>query len=156
MRIVSPYPQSFVVSPSNHKHTLIKTIADSYLAHTIAMHATVFSALPTDAPATDYPKPERRVEGNPRRDTWNRIDASLGAAKSFYSGIWCSEIGKWRIAMATDEQEIFVVTSGRCRLHAEDSTFVEASVGDSVHIPAGFSGAFEVIEAVTKVYVIVE
>ncbi len=120
------------------------------------MHATVFSSQPHDAPSTDYPKPERLIAGNPRRDTWNRIDASIGAAKSFYSGIWRSEIGKWRIAMAADEQEIFTVISGRCRLHADDGSFVEAHAGDSVHIPAGFTGAFEVIEAMSKVYVIVE
>jgi uncharacterized protein len=120
------------------------------------MHARVFSAQPNDAPTTDYPKPERLISGNPRRDTWNRIDAPLGAAKSFYSGVWRSEIGKWRIAMATDEQEIFTVASGCCRVHAEDGSFIEASAGDSVHIPAGFTGAFEVLETVTKVYVIVE
>ncbi len=121
-----------------------------------AMHAQVFSSQPTDAPASDHPKPDRLICGNPLRETWNRIDTPLGAAKSLYSGIWRSEVGKWRIAMAADEQEIFVVLSGRCRLHAEDGSSVEASAGDSVHIPCGFTGAFEVLEAVTKVYVIVE
>ncbi|TAG00399.1 MAG: DUF861 domain-containing protein [Burkholderiales bacterium] len=120
------------------------------------MHATVFSARPTDTPSVDHPKPERLITGNPRRETWNRIDTPLGAAKSFYSGIWRSEIGKWNIAMAADEQEIFTVAAGRCRVHSPDGSFVEASAGDTVHIPAGFAGAFEVMEAVTKVYVIVE
>jgi uncharacterized protein len=123
---------------------------------TIAMHAKVFSSQPNDAATIDHPKPDRLLSGNPARETWNRIDTPLGAAKSFYSGIWRSEVGKWRIAMAADEQEVFAVIGGRCRLHAEDGSFVEAAAGDSVHIPPGFIGAFEVIEALTKVYVIVE
>jgi uncharacterized protein len=48
------------------------------------------------------------------------------------------------------------VHSGRCRVHDDGGGFVELGPGDSIHMPPHFTGAFEVLEAVTKTYVIVE
>lgn len=50
---------------------------------------------------------------------------------------------------------MFTVLPGRCRIHREDGSFEEASAGEALYIPAGFSGSFEVLEAVTKTYAIV-
>lgn len=115
-----------------------------------------FDGAPTDAPEPSHPAPERRLHGNPLRQTWNRLDAPIAGAERIYSGIWTSEPGHWRIAMGPTEREVFTVLQGRCRVHRADGTFDEAGPGTSLHIPPGFTGSFEVIEAVTKAYVIVE
>jgi uncharacterized cupin superfamily protein len=54
------------------------------------------------------------------------------------------------------EDEFFFVTKGRCRLHADDGVVVECAAGESLVIPAGFSGVFEVIETMEKHYMIVD
>lgn len=46
--------------------------------------------------------------------------------------------------------------SGRCRVHDSHGGWREAGPGDSLHIPAGFQGAFEVLETVTKSWVILD
>ena len=46
--------------------------------------------------------------------------------------------------------------SGRCRVHDQNGAWREAGPGDSLHIPAGFRGAFEVLETVTKAWVILD
>jgi uncharacterized protein len=106
------------------------------------------------APESDHPRPERLITGNPRRDTWNVVDAEVGPGR-LYCGIWRSEPGHWRIQMAVGEQELFTVLSGRCRVHAEDGSFQEAGPGDAIVIPTGFTGSFEVLETLTKTYAIV-
>lgn len=103
-----------------------------------------------------HPKPERLIAGNPQRETWNAIESPLGAAKSLYSGVWRSEAGHWRIAMGPTEQEVFTVLEGRCRVHSDAGGFQEAGPGQAIHIPAGFTGSFEVLEKLTKTYVICE
>jgi uncharacterized cupin superfamily protein len=103
-----------------------------------------------------YPQPERLISGNPRRDTWSAVETGLAGAKQLYSGVWRSEVGHWRIAMGPTEQEVFTVLEGRCRVHADSGEVQEAGPGQAVFIPAGFTGSFEVLETVTKVYVITE
>ena len=36
------------------------------------------SAQPEGTPTIDHPRPERLVQGNPMRETWNRVDEALG------------------------------------------------------------------------------
>lgn len=108
------------------------------------------------APEVSHPKPDRRLAGNPRRETWNVLDAPLDGARTLSTGIWRCEPGQWRIAFGPTEREIFTVLQGRCRVHRDGGGFEEAGPGQSIHIPPGFTGAFEVLETVTKVYVIVE
>jgi uncharacterized protein len=107
-------------------------------------------------PESDHPRPERLLRGNPQRDTWNVVDAPLGSGGRLFCGIWRCEPGHWRIEMGAGEHELFTVLQGRCRVHREDGGFQEASAGEAVYIPAGFRGSFEVLEAVTKSYAIVE
>jgi hypothetical protein len=106
------------------------------------------------APESDHPRPERLITGNPRRDTWNSLDADLGGSR-LYCGVWRCEPGHWRIEMAPGEHELFTVLAGRCRVHAEDGTHQEAGPGEAIFIPAGFQGSFEVLETLTKTYAIV-
>jgi uncharacterized protein len=104
-------------------------------------------------PEFDYPRPERSISGNPRRTTWNHYTNDSGEV---FSGVWACEPGSWRILMGECEDEFFFVTQGRCRLHADDGVIVECAAGESLVIPAGFSGVFEVIEAMEKHYMIVD
>lgn len=105
-------------------------------------------------PEIDYPSPERLIGGNPKRDTWNCVDADVGGSRLF-CGVWRCEPGHWRIEMAAGEHELFTVLHGRCRVHREDGSFREAGAGEALYIPAGFRGSFEVLETVTKTYAIV-
>ena len=107
-------------------------------------------------PDVSHPQPDRRITGNPRRETWNLLDAPLGAAQTLSTGIWRCEPGKWAIRFGPAEREIFTVLQGRCRVYRDDGSSEEAGPGQSIHLPPGFTGAFEVIETVVKVYVIVE
>ena len=45
---------------------------------------------------------------------------------------------------------------GRCRLHAPDGSFEEAGPGEAIYIAPGFEGAFEVLETLTKTYMIID
>ena len=119
------------------------------------MALTRFPAQPTGPGSIDHPKPERLVRGNPKRETWNLIEADMPAGK-VYSGIWRCEPGRWRIVMGPTEQELFTVTAGRCRVHDAQGGFEEAGVGEAIHIPPGFTGEFEVLEPLTKTYMILE
>ncbi len=112
--------------------------------------------LPTSGAAElSHPKPERLIAGNPLRETWNALDAPLDGAQNLSTGVWRCEPGHWRIAFGPTEREVFTVVQGRCRLHSHAGGFQEAGPGQAIHIPPGFTGSFEVIDTVTKVYVIV-
>lgn len=113
------------------------------------------SASPNGVPDVDYPKPERLLVGNPKRETWNRVQSSVDKG-TVYCGVWRCEPGKWRIQMGPTERELFTVLSGRCRVHAADGTFEEAGPGQAIYIAPGFEGAFEVLETLTKTYMIID
>ncbi|MCU0967733.1 MAG: cupin domain-containing protein [Rubrivivax sp.] len=111
------------------------------------------AAMPGD-PEVDHPRPERLIAGNPRRCTWNVVEAALGAS-TLWCGVWHCEPGHWRIEMAPGEHELFTVLSGRCRVHSAAGGFEEAGPGVALYLPAGFRGSFEVLEALAKTYAIV-
>jgi len=113
------------------------------------------TAFPNGEPEVDYPRPERLLVGNPKRETWSRVQAPL-AAGTVYCGVWRCQPGKWRIQMGPTERELFTVLSGRCRLHALDGSFAEAAAGEAIYIAPGFEGAFEVLETLTKTYMIID
>lgn len=113
------------------------------------------TAHPADAPTLDHPKPERLIRGNPLRETWNRVDEALPAGR-VYCGVWRCEPGHWRIALGPTERELFTVLSGRCRVHDARGGFEEAGPGEALYLPPGFVGEFEVLEHLTKTYMIAE
>ena len=113
------------------------------------------TALPQGLPQTDHPKPERLIQGNPLRETWNRVDEGLSAGQ-VYCGVWRCQPGHWRIAMGPTERELFTVVAGRCRVHDALGGHEEIGVGEGLYIPPGFEGAFEVLETLTKTYMICE
>jgi uncharacterized protein len=104
-------------------------------------------------PDIDYPRAERLVRGNPERKTWNNYSNGSGEV---FAGVWACEVGAWRIEMGPTEDEFFYITSGRCRLTDAAGVAVEAGAGESLLIPAGFTGVFEVLEPMQKHYMIVE
>ena len=105
------------------------------------------------APTIEHPRAERLVNGNPQCTTWNHYSNDSGEV---FSGVWASEVGSWRIEMGATEDEFFYVTAGRCRLIDESGMAVEAGVGESLVVPAGFKGVCEVVEPMCKHYMIVE
>jgi uncharacterized cupin superfamily protein len=111
---------------------------------------------PAGSPETDHPKPDRLVHGNPLRETWNLVQTGLPAGEVF-CGVWRCEPGQWRIAMGSTERELFTVVAGRCRVHDSSSGgFEEMGPGEGLYIPPGFEGEFEVVETLTKTYMICE
>jgi uncharacterized protein len=104
------------------------------------------------SPEYDYPRPDRLVTGNPKRTTWNHY---TNATDEVFSGVWACEVGAWKIEMDENEDEFFFVTEGHCRLTDENGVTVEARAGESLVIPAGFSGEFAVLEPIKKHYMIV-
>lgn len=111
------------------------------------------NARPAGQPQTDRPRPERLLRGNPLRETWNLIDTDLTAGR-VYCGVWRCEPGHWRIVMGPTERELFTVLEGRCRVHDANGGFEEAGPGEGIYIPPKFEGAFEVLESLTKTYMI--
>lgn len=129
-----------------------------------------------DAPATppvvDHPRADRLEAGNPARHTWTLYHAPVatgvdagrakdggttaGTTPSITAGIWACEVGRWRIAFAPDKHEVFFVLQGRVRLHDAHGGWTDVGPGESAVIPAGFQGAFEVLEPVRKHFVVVE
>jgi uncharacterized protein len=100
----------------------------------------------------DYPRPDRLVKNNPKRQT-----QSLYAHPNMNCGIWQCEVGAWNIVFAENKQEFFTIIEGKVRLHHHDgSHYVDVTAGEAGVIPPGFSGTFEVLEAVKKYFVVVE
>lgn len=117
------------------------------------MSAILAFSQQSTTPETDHPRAERRVAGDPLRTTWNHFTNNSGEV---YAGVWASEVGSWRIEFGEREDEFFFVTEGRCRITDETGKASEAGPGESLVIPAGFKGVFEVIKPMKKHYVIVE
>ena len=100
----------------------------------------------------DYPRPDRLVAGNPKR-----LTESLYEHPNMNCGIWSCEAGAWNIVFADNKQEFFQVIEGVVRLHdSKMQSFVEIKAGEAGIIPPGFTGTFEVVEAVKKYFVVVE
>jgi len=108
---------------------------------------------PTTDPVVDRPRRDRLEQGDPRRETWTLYES---APAGLSAGIWSCEVGRWRIAFAPDKHEYFFVLDGVVRLHDRDGRVTEVRAGQAAVIPAGFEGAFEVVEPVRKHFVVVE
>jgi len=123
---------------TRHRPTLLKLVAQ-----------------PNGLPERDHPQPDRLIHGNPMRETWNLVQTDLPAGQVF-CGVWRCEPGHWRIAMGPTERELFTVIAGRCRVHDSNGGFEAVGPGEGLYIPPGFEGAFEVLETLTKTYMICE
>ena len=118
------------------------------MSRIIKLHANM-----AGTPSLDHPKPERLLQGNPERHTWNLVDEALPAGH-VDCGIWRCEPGHWRIAFGPTQRELFTVIQGRCRIHDAQGGHEEAGPGEALYLPPGFEGSFEVLETVIKSYMI--
>ena len=103
------------------------------------------------APETGTPAPERLISGHPSSRTWNLHASPDG---KFFSGIWESEPGAWRIEYT--EHEFCHIIEGISRITPDGGNPVTVKAGDAFAIPAGFRGIWEVVEKTRKHYAIYE
>jgi len=113
-----------------------------------AVQVVRFGANP---PPVETGKPNSIVSGDPATGVQNYFTDGTG---QFFSGIWESSPGKWRVSYA--ENEFCGILSGRVVLTGSDGTTHEFKTGDAFVIPAGFEGTWETIEPVRKWYAIFE
>lgn len=100
----------------------------------------------------DYPRPDRLVNGNPKRKTYD-----LYQNPHMNCGVWECEVGMWEIHFAPNKQEFFQIIEGKVRIYDVNSnTYIEVVAGEAGVIPPQFKGQFEVVETVKKYFVIVE
>ena len=109
-----------------------------------------FSA--SEAPAEEYFLPaEKLISGNPLQTIWQHY---TDPSAKFLTGIWQSEVGKWRISYT--EEEYCQILEGISILTDESGAAVTVASGENFIIPRGFKGTWEVLEKTRKIYVIYE
>jgi uncharacterized protein len=92
---------------------------------------------------------DRVISGNP--STKLREGAGNETA-GFFTGIWSSSEGAWRVSY--EEDELCVMLEGHVRLTGTDGTVSEFKAGDAFTISRGFEGVWESVTPVRKVYAI--
>lgn len=100
---------------------------------------------PLDEPVAS----EKRVSGAPMTGVRPATD---DAVRGFHTGLWESEPGAWTVDYAEDE--LCVIVAGRVRLTPTGGQPQEFGPGDAFVIPRGFTGTWETVEQVRKVYAI--
>ena len=68
-------------------------------------------------------------------------------------GVWECTPGGWDVIDRPDTETVLVL-SGRARLTERDGAPVEIAAGDLVVLPRGWSGRWEILETLRKVYVV--
>lgn len=94
--------------------------------------------------------PDRVLAGSGASEVWNAFSDPAGR---FHAGIWRAEPGIR--AVDYTETELCVILEGRVRL-ASSGGSVEFGPGDAFVVAPGFSGTWECIGQVAKIYVILE
>lgn len=94
-----------------------------------------------------------------------RVGADSGepqtAGRVFYEGngvqvgLWECTPGGWSIENRPDHETVQIL-SGRARLTNADGSSVELSAGDVLTLPKGWSGRWDILETVRKLFVIAE
>lgn len=104
----------------------------------------------TSAVVCDEPiAADRLIAGQPKSGLRAaHDDEGLG----FYSGVWASEVGAWRVAY--DEAELCVILAGRVRLTEDGGAACEYGPGEAFVVPRGFTGVWETLEPCRKIYAI--
>jgi len=67
-------------------------------------------------------------------------------------GIWQCTPGGWAIKDRADHETVQIL-SGRARLTNADGTSVELTTGDVLTLPKGWSGRWDIVETVRKLYI---
>lgn len=97
------------------------------------------------------PPADRLLGGSPKHTARNYFSDATG---QFFAGVWESTPGTWRVKYT--ENEFCHLTRGSVRIDDGHGNHWAFKAGDSFVIPAGFSGAWQVLEPTTKLYVIFE
>jgi uncharacterized cupin superfamily protein len=107
----------------------------------------------TDPAETSVGRPaaELLLAGTPETTTRNFFSDAGGR---FFSGIWESTPGRWRIRYT--ENVFCHIIRGRIRIADAKGREWTFKAGDAFVIPAGFAGTWETIEPTAKHYVIYE
>lgn len=105
----------------------------------------------SNPPAIETGSPSNIISGNPSTKLQNYYTDATG---QFFSGIWESSPGKWRVTYG--EEEFCAILAGKAILTDADGVAQTFVTGDAFIIPKGFTGSWETIEAVKKWYVIFE
>ena len=100
-------------------------------------------------PTPEESKPAAVLSGDPRTRTQNYY---ADATDRFFAGVWESSPGKWRVTYT--ENEFVALLAGRVVLTADGGPAETFVAGDSFVIPAGFTGTWESVEPVRKLYAI--
>lgn len=83
------------------------------------------------------------------------------AGRVFYDGngiqvgLWQCTPGGWSIQDRPDHETVQIL-SGRARLTNADGSSVELTTGDVLTLPKGWSGRWDVLETVRKLFIIAE
>lgn len=100
-------------------------------------------------PEKGAPQAERILAGNPANRTWNAYETPDGR---FFSGIWESDPGTWRIEYT--EAEFCHIIEGESRIAEDGGASFTVKAGDAFVIPPGFKGTWEVVTRTRKHYAI--
>ena len=95
-------------------------------------------------------QPSRPIAGNTRYLTLESFSAQHGQLSS---GVWEASAGAFRSHCA-GYVEFFHILEGSCRIVDTDGTVHKLGAGDSLVLPEGFAGHWEVDERVKKVFFI--
>lgn len=104
-----------------------------------------------NAPAAEEGRPGNVISGDPKTRLQNYYTDATG---QFFSGIWESTIGKWPVRYS--ESEFCAILEGVCVLTDDAGKAETFKAGDSFVIPGGFSGTWETVQPVKKLYAIFE
>jgi uncharacterized cupin superfamily protein len=97
------------------------------------------------------PQPERILRGDPLQSTWNHYTDPTG---QFHAGIWQGEQGAWQVVYDTHEEELCTLLEGRVRLTGPRGEVREFAAGATFVVPGGFTGVWENLTRVRKIYAI--
>jgi uncharacterized protein len=120
-------------------------------AHNPHMSQTIIDFRSAPAAETSAPAADKLLAGEPRHQFAN---CYADSSQQFFSGIWSSTPGKWRIRYT--ESEFCCLTRGRVVLANHAGQSWEFGPGDGFVVPAGFEGTWEVLQDCTKFYAIFE
>jgi uncharacterized protein len=94
---------------------------------------------------------EKLIAGNPQQTLWMHY---TDPTQQFFTGVWRSEPGKWKIAYT--EEEYCLMLQGTSVITDSEGVATTVTAGESFVVPRGFVGTWEVVEATTKRFVIYE